>query len=223
METRLLVPSKHERTSRLLLLCGVAAPPVLVIFIAVAALVTPGYSHISETLSQLGAQGRPYPEVMSTGFIVFGLLVNCFAYGLYQLLQNQTGSRIVWLLLTIYGTAILLSGIFQGVPKAVSTATNLESTLHGVFAMIGFFALVAGMGAFARLVSRDPKWPKFMPLSITIAVLNLGLSLLFVMEGLNSVEGMLQRLFCAISLFWIVAVSLRSLKLPTERSLRESL
>ncbi len=125
---------------------------MLALFIFVAALLTPGYSHMSETISQLGAQGRPHPEVMSTGFIVFGLLVNGFAYGLYRRLQDHAGARIVWILLTIYGIGVSLSGIFQDGSKAPGTETNLESTLHSVFAMIGFLALIAGMWVFARLV-----------------------------------------------------------------------
>jgi len=215
MQAKPLATGEDDRVSRWLSLCGVVAPPILIVFIIVAALVTPGYSHVSETISQLGAQGRPHPEVMNAGFIVFGLLVNGFAYSLYRRLQNHTGARILWALLTIYGTAVLLSGIFQDASKVPGAESNLESTLHSVLAMIGFFALVAGMWVFARLVHRDPWWRKFTPLSIAIAVLNLGLSLLFLVEGLGSVEGLLQRSFYAISLFWIEVVSLRSLRLPT--------
>ena len=70
MQAKPLATGEDDRASRWLSLCGVMAPPILIVFIIVAAFVTPGYSHISETVSQLGAQGRPHPEVMNAGFII---------------------------------------------------------------------------------------------------------------------------------------------------------
>jgi len=59
-----------------LALCGlIALQQLLIIFIVVAAAVTPGYSHVSNTVSQLGSQDRPYPWIMNTGFIIYGLLI----------------------------------------------------------------------------------------------------------------------------------------------------
>ena len=195
---------------------------MLVAFIIGAALVTPGYSHVSETVSQLGAQGRPHPEVMNTGFIVYGLQINCLAYGLYRWLGRHTGAKMVWLLLGAYGTGVLLSGIFQDDSKALGTPATLEGTLHSVFAMVAFFALVIAMVMFARIVYFYPAWRNIALLSLVIALLNLALSLMFLMEVFGSVEGLLQRFFYVISLVWVEAVSLRCLRLPSSTGAQES-
>ena len=199
----------RDHLNKILATCGMAAPPLLVAFIVVAAAVTPGYSHISDTVSQLGAQDRLYPWVMSMGFIVYGLLIFCLNYGLYRESRRGLAPKASFVSLSIYGLGVLLSGFFQDSSKAPGVTANLESNLHSIFAMIGFFGLVVGMWLFARMVHLDPNWRGYTQLSISIAVLNLGLSLLFLMEGFRSFEGLLQRSFYLLTLVWISAVSWR--------------
>jgi len=205
--------TKTNNIAKWLAFCGLLAPLVLAIFIIIAALITPDYSHISDTVSQLGAQGRPHPEVMSAGFILYGLLISGLAYSLYMLLGRKTGAKLVFLFLAVYGIGVVLSGFFQDGSKAPGAEMNLESTLHSVFAMIGFLSLVVTMWIFGRVVNKNPKWPGYTKLSILIAILNLGLSLLFMIGGLSSVEGLLQRFFYLISLIWIGAVAYRAYQL----------
>ena len=136
--------------SKWLLLGGVIAPLILVIFIILAAIMPPGYSHLSETVSQLGAHGRPHPEIMNAGFITFGLLIIGFAYGLYRRFEISRTTKMLWLMLTIYGAGIILSGIFQDSVKSLSSFATVEGALHTVFAQTAFFSLVIGMWFFAR-------------------------------------------------------------------------
>ena len=199
-----------ERNARWLLLCGVIAPLVVVLFMVIAWLLTPGYSHLSETVSQLGANGKPHPEVMNTGFILFGILVNCFAYGLYRKLGRGRGAKAVWVLLGIFGTGIILSGIFQS-DLGPEMFTSLEDTLHSVFSTIAFFGLQIGMVVFARIVYFNPSWHTFALISLSIAVLNVVLSLVFLLEISNQVEGVLQRMFYGTSVLWLEMVALRLL------------
>jgi len=212
MHTTLPAAETAGRATRWLLLCGVLAPPVLAVFVIAAAAVTPGYSHLSDTVSQLGARGRPHPEVMNAGFIVYALLLSGFAHGLYRHLGRSTGARAVWLLLTICGLTIILSAIFQDDSMALGDVTTLEGILHGVFAQIAFFALVIGMTVFARVVYLKPEWRCFTQFSLAVVVLNLVLSLMFLIEVATPVEGALQRSFFGLSLAWLLAVSLRALR-----------
>ena len=206
----------------MLLLCGAIAPPVLVVFLISAALVTPGYSHLSETVSQLGVRGRPHPEVINAGFIVYGLLINGFAYGLYRQLRRHRGAKTIWLLLAISGVGILLSGIVHADWEGLDAATTLEGTVHSVFAQVAFFAFAIQIIVFARIVYLKPVWRGFTQLSVAIVVVDLVLSLMFLMEVSRSVEGALQRSFLGLSLVWVEAVSLRSLRLPSGADSPES-
>jgi hypothetical protein len=75
---------KNDGVTRALALVGLAAPPLLILFIIIAAAVTPGYSHISDTVNRLGAQDRPYPWIMGAGFVLYGLQMVCLTCGLYR-------------------------------------------------------------------------------------------------------------------------------------------
>jgi hypothetical protein len=52
---------------------GIAGPLVFVAGVIIAGVVTPGYSHRSEPISQLATFGQPYPAIQMIGFVVFGL------------------------------------------------------------------------------------------------------------------------------------------------------
>ena len=201
------------RVSRYLSLCGVLAPPIIVSIIIVAGFLTPGYSHLSDTISQLSAQGRPHPEIMNAGFIIYGVFIIGFSYALYRQLGRGTTARIVWLMLTIYSVGVILSGIFQDNYKASGTVNNLESNLHNVIAFIAFIALIIGIWMFARRVHGNPLWHGFTWFSVAIALFNLTSSLIFVTEAFVPIEGLLQRFFYITSLVWVEAVSVRLFRL----------
>ena len=201
---------------RYLLLCGVMAPPLLGVFMILATALNPGYSNISETVSQLGIQGRPHPEVMNAGFIVYGLLNNGFAYGLYRRLDKTKGAKLVWLMLAVHGVSMILIGIFQANPSTFETVSALEDTMHHVFAQLGYWSFTAGILIFGRTVRFKSSWRGFRQFSIAVAVFNLLSGIVFMMEFSEQIEGLLQRSFYAVSLIWIEIVSVRSLRIHNQ-------
>lgn len=204
-----------DRLSRWLALCGVGAPLAMAAFVTVAGLMAPGYSHISETISQLGAAGRPHPQVMNSGFIIYGLLINGFAYGLYRRLGRGSGAKAVWLLLALHGLGVLLSGVFHDDPRSQEPAT-LGSALHSAFASLAFAALIVAMAVLARSMRHNPAWQGIAFISMAIAALNLVISPLFLLEAFEPIEGALQRAFIGTSVVWVELVSWRSFRLSRE-------
>jgi hypothetical membrane protein len=146
----------NSKVTKLGLLCGAIAPAVIAAFIIAGWLITPGYSHISDTISQLGAQGRPHPWVMNSGLIIYALLTLGFAYGVYRILGHSTGARAILFFFAIYAVCIILTAIFQIELKTPEEITNLEGTLHSVFALIAFSAMIIWMMIFARLIYNYP-------------------------------------------------------------------
>ncbi len=82
--------------SRILSLGGIIAPPVLIIIIVIAGLLTPGYNQLTDTVSSLSDQASATPELMTIGFIVYGVLVIGFAYALYMRLRHGVRAHIAW-------------------------------------------------------------------------------------------------------------------------------
>ena len=203
-----------EHVTRWLLLCGVLAPPLLAIFFVSVGVVTPDFSFISETISQLGARGMPYPGVMNSGFIVCGVLLILFALGLYLRLGRSVVAKAVWLLLAIEGICIVLSGVYQTDSPVPGITCSAEGNLHCIFSLIAFFVLPITMAVFLWITYRRPAWRGLTRISITVLVLNLLLFLVFMIVGADRIAGAMELSFFGISLVWLEAVSLRSLRLP---------
>lgn len=202
-----------QRMSRGLLLCGVLAPPVLTVFVMSAALLTPGYSHITQTVSQLGAYDKPHPEVMNTGLAIYGLMIGAFGYGLHRQLGASGSAKAIWILLSISGLGILMSGVFQTDPRALDAPTSTEGMLHGTFAYISFSTFAVGACIFARVVYRDPAWRGFAHLSLAVVALSVILTFVFRMDSVRPVEGLVQRAAYGTLPLWVEAVAIQSLRL----------
>jgi hypothetical membrane protein len=84
--------------------CGVLAPIVFVVALAVFSLITPDYSHLTRFVSELGAFGTPHALAWNVlGFILPGALITAYAWGLRRDLRPATGSLVVPLLVGISG------------------------------------------------------------------------------------------------------------------------
>ena len=81
---RLLVSiDPHEK--KLLALCGIAGPIIFALVVLILASLTPGYSHVADYMSELGATGAPYALFMNTlGFFLLGIMMIAFALGLHH-------------------------------------------------------------------------------------------------------------------------------------------
>ena len=193
---------------RILSFCGMLAPPTIVIFIIVAGLLIPGYNQLTESISSLSGQESPRPEIMTAGFIAYGVLMIGFSCGLYLRLQRGIKARVIWLTLTLYGVGMILASVFQDSPGTASDITNVEGTLHNITITTAFFSLLIGMWVFARSVYNKPSWFGFTWFTIVAAVLGLAMSIIFLVQSHIPYSGLLQRIFYIIPLIWIEMVSI---------------
>src|SRR5215218_3845151 len=132
------VPSSARAQSvwltRALLACGLLAPVITVTGIANMAARTPGYSHVSDTVSDLAAQGVPDAGIMVAGIVTVGILIDAFAYGLSRVIDP--GGVVIWAALSVFGTAAAVSGLAQDYSEEPGSPRNLEGFLHNTFAII---------------------------------------------------------------------------------------
>ena len=189
---------------RVLAFCGMLAPPFIVTIITIAGLLTPGYNHLTHTISSLSDQGSAHPGLMMTGFIIYGLLIICFACALYLGLRRDNKARITWFALTLYGVCMVFAGVFQDSPGALNT----EGTLHNIAVITSCFAFLIGMWMFAGCVYKRPSWFGFTWFTIVASFLGLVLSIIFITPSQLPVSGLLQRFFYLVMLIWIEVVSL---------------
>ena len=200
--------------SRYLAVCGVLAPILVIAFVLVGASATPGYSHISDTISKLASSGTPHPEWMNAGFISYGILMIGLSFAVRRCLAPRTGSTIVWLMIIIHGLGIIFATIFPYDLSIIAGIHSLEGILHHLVAITSCAAFMIGILVMHRIVSAEPTWRTVMRLSLVAVFVVSVLFMLSLFPIVREVEGVLQRVSALAMFIYIEALSIKCLTLP---------
>ncbi len=194
--------------SRILSFCGILAPPVMIFFILLAGHLTPGYNHITDTVSKLSDQASQNLEIMTTGFVIYGGLIIGFSYGLYLRLRHGVKARIAWLTLSLYGICMILAKVLQDTPGGNTAPLNPEGFIHNAAIITSNLSILIGMWMFAGSVYKKPSWFGFTRFTIGASLLGLVLSIIFDVQSYVPASGLLQRFFYLVLLIWVETVSI---------------
>lgn len=177
---------------RLLLGCGVLGSVLFTGTFLVEGATRPGYDPWRQPISalSLGAHGW----VQSVNFIVFGLLLGCFAVGLRAALAPGVGSRWAPRLQAVAALGLIIDGVFAqdpGLGYPPGTPTPTTPTVHGLLHLLGatlaFTALPARCFVLARRFAKEshaePRWRGWATYSVATGVLFLVLLAAFGMAG----------------------------------------
>ncbi len=203
-------PAPADLTPRIraLALLGVVAPIVFAVVIVVAGFLFPGYSHVSQAISELGGAGAEVPIVQSLNFIFLGVSLLGFAWALDR--ATGGGSRGPKLIAFFAVSSAIANGLLPcDVGCRGATTVGL---LHNLTGVAGFVAAIAGMILLARHWGRDPAWQahaRFTWVMVLIAIAGLGTFIGMKATGSESTDGVAQRVFVAGLLCWICATGLR--------------
>ncbi len=104
---------------RVLLLAGFFGPIVFALVIFLSGLMYPGYDHVNQVISDLGAVGSPVKDFMNlSGFMLFGIFILAFSIGVYGTRDSRVG-KIISALFAVAGIGIFLIGIFPSDPPCM--------------------------------------------------------------------------------------------------------
>jgi hypothetical membrane protein len=205
---------RYTQLSRYLATCGVLAPLLVITFVLIGASVTPGYNHISDTISKLASPGTPHPEWMNAGFISYGILIIGLSFAVRQCLAPRSGSITVWLLIVIHGVGIILAAVFPYDLSVIEGIHSLEGILHHLVTITGCVAFIIGILIMDRIVSGEHAWRTTIILSffaVSVVSVLFVFSLFPIARGF---EGASQRASAFAMIIYIEALSIRCLTLP---------
>jgi hypothetical membrane protein len=178
--------------------------------------IRPDYSHVVNTISELGAVGTPNAILWNIiGFIVPGIFL-AIAGGVIAKSVNRERSNVINLasvLLILSGLAVAGQGIFPAEMKNGMANTASISTLgHFLFSLLSGAGWVLGALLLVRPMKRSPDWHGWHFASIILVVLTLIASL-----TLRSVmpDGLAQRTGNIFFLSWFLIMSVKLLKLES--------
>ena len=209
--------SSSGEVVRLLALCGMTAPVLMLILWTVASLMRPGYDQLSQYGSELGA--GPNATIMNANFVVTGLLIIALATGPFANIRGVRWTQIGSILLGVFGTGEVAGGFFPCDPGCPITAQSVFQLTHNVDAVIAFVAIALAPFLFSLGLNSDDRWKSYRSYSLVTWLLAIGLFLVFAASSLGYLGfvGLFQRLFLAVTFLWIEVVAIRLFRISGHR------
>ena len=211
------------RAQRGLLACGIAGPVLFNIVYLIEGATRPGYDAWRQPVSALSLGDSGWTQIAN--FIVFGLLVSAFAFGLRSVLAPGPARLWAPLLQVVVGLGLLVAGIFvqdpaQGYPVGVSPPAN--ASLHGIIHLaatfIVFNARIVWCFVMAGRFAHYPRWRGWAVSAVATGVAMMILLGAFgASMGGTGPAGLFERLATGVtSLFTLcLAIRLLTLKNPS--------
>lgn len=203
-----------------LLSCGVIGPLLFIVVFLIEGATRPDYSAWHHFVSSLSQGERGWMQIAN--FIVCGLLIFCFAFGLRRVLYPGHGSTWAPILLGSFGLGLIGAGVFVtdtvlGYPPDAPTTATLHGMLHDLVSLVVFAALPAACFVIARRFAGDPAWRGWAAYSIATGIL---VVVFFIIAGAfaqpdpAAPAGLFQRISIIIGWSWIALLALRLMHQP---------
>jgi hypothetical membrane protein len=199
--------------------CAVA-PVAVVATIALATRMTPSYSSVSDTLSQLAVAGRPHPEMIGGGLLAAGMMLLGFAWTLHRRIVDRTRANRIGVSIAVAGVAVVGAAIVRDDPNGPHGPATVAGAIHGSLASLAFLSLILALFTFARATRAERGQRRLADLSVRIGVACAIIGVIFEIQVVQQVEGLLQRIFIALFVVWMEVVIFRYLLRPGARDER---
>ena len=194
--------SKEDNISRLSLLCGVVAPIMLMATIIILGEITPDYNPVSDSISQMGAPGRPYANVLSSGYAVYGVLMGAAAYGLHRGMDYTATAKKLSILLGVHAVSTVLLGVF---PDNLNlTPQHLgDNFLHNTISAFSYLPLFISILIVRGIASQEKGLKVAGILGLFVIIVNLPMPAINYVPPLEPFAGLVQRLLSGSISLWV--------------------
>ena len=197
-----------------LILSGFLATVIYCITVIIGGLIRPGYSHISQFVSELIATGAPNKILLDQMFAVYNILTTVFAWALLIFVRTQQGNPKIKIGLA--GTLILLSeGIFGLATlffpqDPVGTPSTLTGSLHIILAGLSSFTTMAAMlliGLWIRANAQLKSYGNYSFASVGFVFIFGGIAAAMTANQ-SPLSGLVERLTIGGFLQWMAMISI---------------
>lgn len=197
---------------------AVAGPLLFTLAWLIAWPVQDEYSPRRETISALAAVDAQQGWIMILGFLALGLGTAALGLALPRAVRGGVSTRIGAALLLLAGLGIVVAGLarLDCSPGLAVCDTRIDAgdvswhhKVHDLAGVLVFQALVIAQFVLARAFQRDDRWRDLRTYSVISGVASVVLLVLFGTGVTGDWNGLMQRLFLALPLVWIVVVGVR--------------
>jgi hypothetical protein len=197
---------------RFLSLCGILAPLVFIFMAVLGGVLRPGYSHLSDTISELMSPGSPNKLLLDILYTTYSLLLILFGFGLLQLVRKTRPIKLTGM---IGAVLFIVMGCLNALAATVfpqdawgsipTFAGEMHNLLHGVIGILGvIYMLLFGIwsiqtGSFQGLGIHS---------FVTIGLLAVSAFFLITTMG-GPLMGLVERIAGLIGMQWTFILALR--------------
>jgi hypothetical membrane protein len=205
---------KRFNIHSVLAIAGILGPLALASGDLTAALHTPNYDLVKNSISSLALTNIGWLQTI--GFLALGLLVEIFTAGLLFNVKRARWFHLGIAVLVFFGFGMLLIGAFNTDP--VGAARTIKGRIHGFAASTDFSLFAVAVLALTPSLKLDPNWQplfKYSLVTCALAVL-IGVTLRFFNDG-SSVFGLVERILVANMIIWVEVAAINLLRLSLKR------
>nr|WP_202119658.1 DUF998 domain-containing protein [Pseudomonas otitidis] len=199
---------------RALLGLGVLIPFWLFAGVALTALAYPGYSHLDQAMSQLGATGAPTQGFSAwVNDLPLGVLFVLFAVGVARRFQASRLALVSASLILLHGLASFATGYFACDQGCAPTQPSVSQQVHNLAGLLMFASLTLASALWVFLGRRlldAPGFGVFSALCVVLALVTVVLMGRALADG--QLFGLYQRLNYGVSVTWVASLALLALR-----------
>ncbi len=181
------------------IMCGIAGPVIYAFMVILLGFLQPGFSHITQLMSELGETGAPYAGIMNlAGFALTGTFLIIFAARFYLEFAGIRGVTPSSLLLALTGVLYLGEAYFPC--DAGCVPVTGPGFLHLELGQVAVFVAVLAAFVIAYVLKSSKDWQGFWQYSVMTGILVLILIPFLVSQP--GITGLLQRVLVGFILVW---------------------
>ena len=204
-----------RKNRRFLASCGVVAPLLFVFLTILGGALRPGYSHLTNTISELFSPGAPNRLFLSALHTLYAVLLVLFGVGVFMFVRSKRQSQRSGLAgasayIAMGVVSIATASIFPqdawGSPPTFYGQMHI--LLHGVITLLSILSIsLIGIWAFRSGIS-----PAFMTYSFVTILAALVMAGMFAANQGGPLMGLYERLAALVGFQWTMALAVLILK-----------
>ena len=202
-----------EKYVKIAAIIGIIACVGDFLFLFVFASYEPGYNHLKDTMSSLGASASPVSTEISVWWIIMGFLFIFFGIGFrFAFSRKNRYALIASFLIITYGMG---EGIGSGVFKADRLAEGLSTSaiIHDIVGGIGVVTILLLPLIMLKVIPKN-LISGFHKMSVIIFIIGIVTLMLFMFrfipsanEFIATYKGLWQRLFVFNNYFYLITIA----------------
>ena len=163
----------------------------------------PGYDHVGQYISELGATGAPHARLVGWGgFVGAGLLLTVYAIAAWLALPRSTAGTIGFALMVLFALGLLFGGVYPCDVGCGSETPSPSQRMHDLWGGAGYLTAPLMLVLLGVAAKRWPGGGFLFPLGLVSAAVTAVAFVVMVEAG--EYRGLAQRILEVAVAAWVM-------------------